>query len=53
VTGGGRFGGGGGGGGFRGGATALSGTFTARLTVDGRTYTQTFTVRPDPRIKER
>ncbi len=27
----------------------LAGTFTARLTVDGRRYTQTFTVRPDPR----
>lgn len=27
----------------------LTGTFTARLTVDGRRYTQPFTVRPDPR----
>jgi len=27
----------------------LTGTFTARLTVDGRSSTQTFVVRPDPR----
>jgi len=27
----------------------LTGTFTARLTVNGRASTQTFTVRPDPR----
>src|SRR5205085_6284074 len=27
----------------------LTGTFTARLTVNGRTSTQTFAVRPDPR----
>jgi photosystem II stability/assembly factor-like uncharacterized protein len=45
VGGGGRFGGGGG----RGGATVLTGTFTAKLTVGGQSYTQTFTVRPDPR----
>jgi photosystem II stability/assembly factor-like uncharacterized protein len=39
-----------GGGGFRRGPVRLlTGTFTARLTVSGRTYTQTFTVRPDPR----
>ena len=31
------------------GPLALPGTYTARLTVDGRTYTQTFTVRNDPR----
>jgi hypothetical protein len=30
-------------------ATPLTGTFTARLTVGGKTYTQSFTVRPDPR----
>jgi len=39
-----------GGGGFGGrGATPLVGTFTARLTVNGKAYTQTFTVKPDPR----
>ena len=27
----------------------LTGIFTARLTANGQTYTQTFTVRPDPR----
>jgi hypothetical protein len=27
------------------------GTFTARLTVDGKTYSQTFTVKQDPRVK--
>jgi|tagenome__1003787_1003787.scaffolds.fasta_scaffold20982274_2 photosystem II stability/assembly factor-like uncharacterized protein len=27
----------------------LTGTFTARLTVGGKSYTQSFTVRPDPR----
>jgi hypothetical protein len=42
-------GGGGGGGGRRGGGARLTGTFTARLTVNGRALTQTFTVRPDPR----
>ncbi len=46
ATGGGR---GRGGGGGRGGAQLLSGTFTARLTVNGRSYTQPFTVKPDPR----
>ena len=30
-------------------ATPLAGAFTARLTVNGKTYTQPFTVRPDPR----
>lgn len=34
-----------------GGAPLLTGTFTARLTVDGKTYTQPFTVKPDPRPK--
>ena len=29
--------------------TLLTGTFTARLTVNGRTFAQTFTVKPDPR----
>jgi hypothetical protein len=31
------------------GPLALPGTYTARLTVDGRAYTETFTVRNDPR----
>ena len=31
--------------------TLLTGTFTARLTVGGRTFTQTFNVRPDPRVQ--
>jgi hypothetical protein len=39
----------GGGGGRGGGATLLTGTFTARLTANGKSYTQTFNVRPDPR----
>jgi len=30
--------------------TPLTGTFTARLTVAGKSYTQSFTVRPDPRV---
>jgi photosystem II stability/assembly factor-like uncharacterized protein len=29
--------------------TPLTGTFTARLTVGGKSYTQSFVVRPDPR----
>jgi len=29
----------------------LAGTFTARLTVSGRTYTQSFVVKPDPRVQ--
>ena len=43
---------GGGGGGFfrRGPVRMLTGTFTARLTVNGQTYTRTFAVRPDPRL---
>ena len=47
-------GGGGRGFGGRGGVPSgpTSGTFTARLTVDGQTFTQTFTVKPDPRRKE-
>ncbi len=40
----------GGGGGFRRGPVRLlTGTFTAKLTVNGQSYTQPFTVRPDPR----
>ncbi|HEX4681442.1 MAG TPA: hypothetical protein VH277_01965 [Gemmatimonadaceae bacterium] len=39
----------GGGGGRGGGAQLLTGTFTARLTVNGKSYTQTFNVKPDPR----
>ena len=51
VAGGGRGGrGAGGGGGFGRGAAALqSGEYTVRLTVDGQTYTQPVTVKPDPR----
>jgi hypothetical protein len=46
----GRGGGGGGGGGFgRGGGQLLTGTFTAKLTVAGKSYTQSFNVKPDPR----
>lgn len=40
-----------GGGPRRGGGARLTGTFMARLTVNGRTLTQTFTVRPDPRAE--
>src|SRR5205814_241569 len=43
--------GGGGGGGFGRAAIPLTGTFTARLMVNGKTYTQSFTVKPDPRAK--
>jgi hypothetical protein len=39
----------GGGGGRGGGATLLTGTFQARLTVNGKAYTQSFDVKPDPR----
>ena len=46
TGGGGRFGGGG-----RGGGAVLTGTFTAKLTVGSQTYTQTFVVKPDPRIR--
>jgi photosystem II stability/assembly factor-like uncharacterized protein len=46
-------GGPGGGGGFFGGpVTPLAGTFTARLTVNGKSQTQTFVVKPDPRPAE-
>ncbi len=42
--------GGGGGGGGRGGAPVMQpGSYTVRLTVDGQTYTQPVTVKPDPR----
>jgi photosystem II stability/assembly factor-like uncharacterized protein len=42
--------GGGGGGGGRGGNNALQpGDYTVRMTVDGKTYTQPVTVKPDPR----
>jgi photosystem II stability/assembly factor-like uncharacterized protein len=42
--------GGGGGGGFGRGAAGLQpGSYTVRLTVDGQTYTQAVTVKPDPR----
>jgi len=34
----------------RGAGERLTGTFTARLTVNGRVSNQTFTVRPDPRV---
>jgi hypothetical protein len=37
----------------RGGGTPITGSFTAKLSVNGRTYTQPFVVKPDPRIKER
>jgi hypothetical protein len=40
-----------GGGGRGGGGTPLTGTFTAKLTVNGRSYTQTFLVKPDPRFR--
>jgi hypothetical protein len=43
-------GGRGGGGGGRGGAPMLPpGQYTVRLTVDGQTYTQPVTIKPDPR----
>jgi len=42
-------GGAGGGGPRRGGGARLTGTFTARLTINGRVSSQTFAVRPDPR----
>ena len=49
----GRGGRGGGGGGRGGGAPKLTGTFTAKLTVGGKSYTQTFAVRADPRAADR
>jgi photosystem II stability/assembly factor-like uncharacterized protein len=33
------------------GPTALPGTYTARLTADGKTHTSPFTVKMDPRVK--
>ncbi|HEU5168346.1 MAG TPA: hypothetical protein VFU29_22530, partial [Chitinophagaceae bacterium] len=30
---------------------AMPGTYTAQLTVDGKVYTQTFTIKMDPRVK--
>ncbi len=47
-----RTGPGGGGGGFGRAETLLTGTFTAKLTVNGQSYTQAFTVKPDPRNGE-
>jgi photosystem II stability/assembly factor-like uncharacterized protein len=41
------------GGGRGGGGTPLAGTFTAKLTANGRSYTQTFLVKPDPRGRDR
>jgi hypothetical protein len=38
-------------GGFRGSGEPLTGTFTARLNAGGKSYTQTFEVKPDPRVK--
>ena len=38
-------------GGQRGGSMPATGTFTATLTANGQSYTQTFVVRPDPRAK--
>jgi hypothetical protein len=38
-------------GGAPGGGEPLTGTFTARLTAGGKSYTQTFEVKPDPRVK--
>jgi len=40
-----------GGGGFR-EETQITGTFTAKLTANGKTLTQTFVVKPDPRGKK-
>ncbi|MDQ6831050.1 MAG: hypothetical protein M3081_19480 [Gemmatimonadota bacterium] len=36
-----------------GGGVPLAGTFTAKLSVGGKSYAQTFTVKPDPRGRER
>ncbi len=36
-----------------GGGTPLTGTFTAKLTVNGQSITQTFVVKPDPRFASR
>jgi len=43
--------GGGRGRGRGGGAPLLTGTFTARLTVNGKRYEQSFAVKPDPRVR--
>jgi len=44
---------GGGGGGFgRGEGTRVIGTFTAKLTANGKSYTRTFVVKPDPRMSQ-
>jgi photosystem II stability/assembly factor-like uncharacterized protein len=51
-AGGGRGGGGRGGRGGGGARTAPVGPFTAKLSVNGQVYTQTFVVKPDPRVKE-
>ncbi len=45
--------GGGGGGGRGGGAPHLTGNFTAKLTTGGKSYTQTFAMKPDPRTRDR
>ena len=45
--------GGGGGGGFGREEALLTGSFTAKLTVNGKSYTQTFRVLPDPRAEPR
>jgi photosystem II stability/assembly factor-like uncharacterized protein len=50
---GGRGGRGGGGGFGRGGGTPITGSFTVRLTVSGKSYTQPLTVKPDPRTPTR
>ena len=39
------------GGGGRGGGAPLTGSYTVRLTVDGKVYTQPLTIKADPRIK--
>lgn len=49
AGGGGRGGGAGGGRGGRGGAAPVSGTFTVRLTVDGKTYEQPLVIRVEDR----
>ena len=41
--------GGGGGGGGRGGRRIAGRAYSVRLTVDGQTYTQKVTIKPDPR----
>jgi hypothetical protein len=41
----------GGGGGGRFGGPPLTGTFTVKLTVEGKTYTRPLIVKPDPRFR--